>query len=263
MTFANYLRDLRIRRGISQLALAKKLKVDPSLVSHLEKGRSPSADFVTTVAEKLLLTLKERETLQFICDSEHIPVGIRQGGGRRALNPVDEEIPAQQGFRKVFVVAERPIELTRIDDENPFLMEMVKAFSSKRRSTTPPCHYTYFSLRTSRSRFGTFFTFLLKRTGLSKRALPQHFDLIFCPGDFCLLSFAIYFKPFDQAHAEEYPLVGRILLRDGEQLESFRVAQMGELDAERAHRRLSEISEALTVHDIKGFEKCDIIKILV
>lgn len=58
MNYGRAIRLVRSTRGISQKALAKKLDVDPSLISHLEKNtRQPSAETLSQLSTALGLPL--------------------------------------------------------------------------------------------------------------------------------------------------------------------------------------------------------------
>jgi transcriptional regulator with XRE-family HTH domain len=58
MNYGRAIRLVRSTRGLSQKALAKKLDVDPSLISHLEKNaRQPSAETLQQLSQAFDLPL--------------------------------------------------------------------------------------------------------------------------------------------------------------------------------------------------------------
>lgn len=254
--FGVYLRTLRELRGLQQEDLAKGLKVSKSLISHFENNRRPGPKTVERLVKTLGLSFKERETLQLICDEEKL--GVNLDSGRRLLNPVGKEILDQQKFSEIFVVAKRPIELTEINERNQFLKAMVKELSGQRSQK-----YVYFTVRDSLTLFGTFFHFLLEHD-VPRKVLRDTFEVVLCPSEFCLLSYAIYSSSKADSKHDEYDRVGRILLRDREDLQSFRVAQMGTLEMQQVYGFLRDLHDELIIKPKSriGFEHHSVDKIM-
>lgn len=62
---ATYLRDLRLRVGVTQLDLAHSIGYEQAYVSSIELGRkSPSAEFLSKLIAVLKLSVEDREDLE-------------------------------------------------------------------------------------------------------------------------------------------------------------------------------------------------------
>ena len=72
--FAQLLRKLRLEAGLSQNALAKKTKVDPSYINRIERGerQPPSVDVIRDIAR--VLDLDEFVTNQLLLSAGYAPV---------------------------------------------------------------------------------------------------------------------------------------------------------------------------------------------
>jgi len=104
MRFSRAIRTARSARGWSQKELARRAKLDPSFVSHLEAGsRKPSADTVSKLStalgipETLLFLLgAERSDLRHISDVEAALLG------RELLSALvgDSDTPSSNGVTR-------------------------------------------------------------------------------------------------------------------------------------------------------------------
>jgi hypothetical protein len=175
---------------------------------------------------------------------------------------VDSEFEDQQHFRKVFVVARRPIELSDISERNPLLTQLAAEFSSpkqnktsKKPNKTPSRAYTYFTHESSVSDFSVFFSFLEKH-GVKREVIKATFKIVLSPEELGLLPFAIYADPTRTNAHFQYDVAGRILLRDRDEVSSFRVVRMADLEVTRTYQFLRRILEALEINQRskRGYE---------
>jgi transcriptional regulator with XRE-family HTH domain len=62
---STYLRDLRLRVGVTQLNLAHSIGYEQAYVSSIELGlKSPSPEFLSKIVDVLKLSIKDRENLE-------------------------------------------------------------------------------------------------------------------------------------------------------------------------------------------------------
>ena len=248
-----YIKQVREKRGLSQVQLAERLSVTKSLVSHIESGRRASDEVLRKLFAELDLTLKEREDLQRKCAAVGVSLGMAEGAELSLLNSVYLEFEDQQQFREIYVVAERPIELSDISERNPFLMSLAADFSGpprrlqrQRKSPKFGRVYTYFTRESSLPEFRLFFSFLLKHT-VTRAVLRNSFRVVATPEELGLLPFAIYADPVLTESHHQYDVAGRILLRDRDDVSSFRVVRMADLEVTRIYQFLRRTLQALAI----------------
>ena len=222
-------------------------------LSHIENGqRGASRQALERILVALSPTLRELEDLQILCFEESIGIDLPED--LRRLTPAFKEMRRQESFREVHVVAALPIEVSELNERNAFLKEMIEDLKrdADRRS------YTYWTTASSMERFTTFFHFLLKH-GVKRNIVTSCFEVITCPQELCLLSFAIYAVPVDGHADEEYEAVGRMLIRNQEASSSFTCVKMGDTDLSLAHRFLKDTYDQLKLYgQVSGYRKIDV-----
>lgn len=84
-SFGKQLRQYRISQGLSQSDLAKRIKVDKSYISRLERGERdvPARDLIIAITE--VMGLSENDTDQLLLNSGYAPVNLNYSYERDPL----------------------------------------------------------------------------------------------------------------------------------------------------------------------------------
>jgi transcriptional regulator with XRE-family HTH domain len=242
-SFGQYLKQLRVLRGLTlddcvAVLEAKsedsKVKVSKYQLSHIENdNRKPNGLLLSLLIDGLALKPDELFELQKVCDSENIAIELPVA--LRPLHKLNDEMDLQRNFQGIHVVSHRPIELIDISLKNQFLNQLIR----KLKDSPSNYIYTYWTIEKSLRDFKIFIAFL-EDNDVRQQTIDENIEVIVSTEELSLLSFAIYYDHEDGESSRGK--IGRILIRDGDDLESlssFRIVNMGNDDVKRIYSFLN------------------------
>lgn len=241
--FGRFLRQLREGRGLQQENVHKLVGVSKSQVSHFERGRrKPDGSILRKYIQCLSLTPREIKKLRDLAREEEIAPPREYAKSLSLLG----EVNAQLSYSTVHIVADPPLELAQVSENNRFLMQLVEELKKPGAEMVDhgPRKFVYWTTTHRLKEFQTLLLFLIRK-GISSEVIEETIEFVLGPEELMLMSFAVYLYPVKE---DEFQYDGRILLRDNpKDSESIDVEFMGRYELQKVRDFLEKKYQLLKV----------------
>jgi transcriptional regulator with XRE-family HTH domain len=250
-TLGQYLRFLREEKCLTLEKLSmeleeKGLNAGKPQLSHIENGRrTPNGELLEKLIEILEPTAEQSIDLRLICQRDSINIDLPEL--LRSIQTVDVELKIQQKCDEIYVIAELPIELMDISDNNQFVVGLAADLQQPNRKIK----YVYWTIENSLEKFNNLFRFLAERR-VEADTIDRTFEVVIAPKQMSTLSYAIY-----STYTGDRTLsrMGRILIRNSLlSSSSLQITAMGQADVDATYQHLRDIYNALQLSSDKKYQ---------